>query len=170
MPRQKVKKKISKLADIECFQSKYIYKTGKKCRHTLKKNSKGEFLFPIVFSINSSNGKSSDFEELVNEKLVSSFQKCNMAKCNEYYRYEFKHSREFLFFILDYLNKDLNNSNSIKVKEKLIKYNISCFSEFYEIIGFIIMPKINHFTSILICNINDNNEYEYYCYDILEER
>ena len=84
-----------------------------------------------------------------------------MPKCNEYYRYEFKHTCEFLFIILDYLYKDINNSNSIKVKEKLIKYNISCFSEFYEIIGFIIMPKINHFTSILIGNINDNNEYEY---------
>ena len=93
-----------------------------------------------------------------------------MSKCNDYYRYEFKHTSEFLFIILDYLNKALNKSNSIKVKEKLIKYNISCFSEFYKIIGFIIMPKINHFTTILIGNINDNNEYEYYCYDILEER
>ena len=92
-----------------------------------------------------------------------------MPKCNEFYRYEFKHICEFLFIILDYFYKALNDSNSIKVKEKLIKYNISCFSEFYEIIGFIIMPKINHFTSILIGNINDNNEYEYYYYDDLEE-
>ena len=31
------------------------------------------------------------------------------------------------------------------------------------------MPKINHFTSILIGNINDNNEYEYYYNDDLDE-
>ena len=31
------------------------------------------------------------------------------------------------------------------------------------------MPKINNFTSILIGNINDNNEYEYYYYDDLEK-
>ena len=67
---------ISKLADFECFQSKYIYKSGKKCRHTLKNNSEEEFLFPIVFSINRLDDKSSDFEELINEKLISSFQKC----------------------------------------------------------------------------------------------
>ena len=30
------------------------------------------------------------------------------------------------------------------------------------------MPKINHFTSIMIGNINDNNEYEYYYYDLDE--
>ena len=56
-----------------------------------------------------------------------------------------------------------------RCKKKLIRYNISCFKEFYEIIGFIIMPKINHFTSIMIGNINDNNEYEYYYYDDLDE-
>ena len=70
---------------------------------------------------------------------------------------------------MDYLYKDLNNNKNINVKKKLIRYNISCFSEFYEIIGFIVMPQSDHFTSILMGNINDNNEYEYYYYNDMEE-
>ena len=31
------------------------------------------------------------------------------------------------------------------------------------------MPKSDHFTSILMGNINDNNEYEYYYYNDMEE-
>ena len=56
-----------------------------------------------------------------------------MPKCNEYYRLEFKNTCEILFIILDYLYKELNSINTIIVEEKLIKYNILCFSEFYEI-------------------------------------
>ena len=31
------------------------------------------------------------------------------------------------------------------------------------------MPKIDHFTSILLGNINDNDEYEYYYYNGIEK-
>ena len=108
-------------------------------------------------------------EGIIRDKLISPFKKCNNSKCEEIYRYEFNQKCDFLFIILVYLYKDLNNSKNIKVKEKLIHYNISCFSEFYEIIGFIVMPQINHFTSILMATINDNNEYEYYYYNDMEE-
>ena len=31
------------------------------------------------------------------------------------------------------------------------------------------MPKIDHFTSILLGNINDNDKYEYYYYNDMEK-
>ena len=160
---------VSKLSNIEIFKTKYLYKTGKKCRHNLRKNCKGEFLFPIILSINRLNDYLNDLEDIIHDKLITPFEKCNIPKCEEKYRYEFIQTCEFLFIILDYLYKDLNNNKNINVKKKLIRYNISCFSEFYEIIGFIVMPKSDHFTSILMGNINDNNEYEYYYYNDMEE-
>ena len=38
---------ISKLANINCFQTKYVYKTGKKCRHILKKIVKENSYSPL---------------------------------------------------------------------------------------------------------------------------
>ena len=116
-------------------------------------------------SINRLNEKLRNIEDIIHDKLITFSEKCHNQNCRETYRYEFKQTSEFLFIILDYLYKDLNNNNNKKIKEKLIHYNISCFSEFYEVIGFIIMPEINHFTSILMGNINDNNEFEYYYYN-----
>ena len=94
---------------------------------------------------------------------------CYNPNCKETYRYEFKQTSQFLFTILDYLYKALYNNINKKIKEKLIRYNISCFSKFYEVVGFIIMPKVDHFTWILMGNINDNNEFEYYYYNDMAE-
>ena len=109
---------VSKLSNIEIFKTKYCYKTGKKCRHNLRKNCKGEFLFPIILSINRLNDYLKDLEEIVEDKLISSFEKCNISKCEEKYIYEFKQTCEFLFIILDYIYKDLNNNKNIKIKKK----------------------------------------------------
>ena len=156
---------VNKLIDINIFKTIYAFKTGVKCNHTLRKKYKDDFTFPILLSINRLNEKLRNIEDIIHDKLITFSEKCHNQKCRETYRYEFKQTSEFLFIILDYLYKDLNNNNNKKIKEKLIHYNISCFSEFYEVIGFIIMPEINHFTSILMGNINDNNEFEYYYYN-----
>lgn len=108
---------ICKLNNIELFQTKYIYKTGKKCKHILKKKCKGEFLFPIILSINRLNDNLLDIEEIVEDKLITSFEKCNIPKCNEYYRFEFRQTWSFLYIILDYLYKDLNTTKCIDVKK-----------------------------------------------------
>ena len=134
---------INKLNDINIFKTIYTYKTGLKCGHTLRKKYKADFIFPILLSINRLNEKLRNIEDIIHDKLITFSEKCHNQNCRETYRYEFKQTSEFLFIILDYLYKDLNNINNKKIKEKLIHNNISCFSEFYEVIGFIIMPEIN---------------------------
>ena len=57
-------------------------------------------------------------------KIKAFYSSVEWKKCRETYRYEFKQTAEFLFIILDYLYKDLNNNNNKKIKEKLIHYNI----------------------------------------------
>ena len=160
---------VNKLSDINIFKTIYTYKTGLKCGHTLRKKYKADFIFPILLSINRLNEKLSDIDDIIHDKIITFSEKCYNPNCKETYRYEFKQTSQFLFIILDYLYKDLNNNNNKKIKEKLIRYNISCFSKFYEVVGFIIMPKVDHFTCILMGNINDNNEFEYYYYNDMAE-
>ena len=111
-------------------------------------------------SINRLNEKYEDIEEIVEDKIINISDKCNI--CKKKYSYNFNQASKFLFVILDYMYNDLKNPKKINIKKKLIHYNISCFGKFYEIIGFILMPKCNHFTTLLMSNINDNDEYEYF--------
>ena len=160
---------INKLNQIEIFKTTYIYKKDKKCKHLLKKSHKGIKDFPIMISINKLKDAIHNIEEIFKDKLITFSEKCNIPTCKPRYGIEFKDTAEFVFIILDYLYKDLNNINNVKIKQKIIRDNISCFKKFYEIIGFIIIPQENHFTSILLGNINDNEEYEYFYYNDMDE-
>ena len=46
---------LNKLRDIEIFTTIYIYKTGKNCKHNLRKNCKGTSIFPLNLNINGLN-------------------------------------------------------------------------------------------------------------------
>ena len=127
--------------------------------------NKGLFTFPILLSINWLNDFLDSFEDIISNTLILCFDKCRNPKYSKNYSYIFSKTCDFLFVILDYLYKDLNSTKTITIKSKLIKYNISCYGKFYELVGFIVMTINNHFTSIILSNINDNNEYDCFYYN-----
>ena len=147
------------------FTNEYKQIKACKCKITFIKSIKKLFKLPLFISINGGNHKYLNLDDIIYNNIIGFNDLCRNSKCSTYYNYKMTYISDFLFIIFDYLFINIKKKNIIKIKEKFILSIIECFENFYDLIGFILMPSNNHYTNIIFSNISCNNFYDFYFYD-----